>query len=890
MRLADVHRALTAPSDEAKPQMRWWWFGPDISAVDVDRQLAAMQAAGIGGVEVAFVYPLRPGSPDWLSDEVLAVLRHAAERAREIGLRFHVTLGSGWSFGGTHVTPDNAARQLVWERRAVPPGSRILRPVHPESDEHLVAAAIYDGDLADPVRGAAALVIAADQSVAVPDGRGPRVVLLGVTRPTGQVVKRAAAGADGPVLDHYSAAATRQHVEHVGGRILGAVPAGLIESFFCDSLEVYAANWTDALPEEFERRRGYSFDGLLHHLAESGGDPTRGGAELAAAAVAAAGSPGDAGDGDDDTAVAHRLRADFVRTLSELYEENFVAVCRGWCSDHGVPFRIQGYGEPPARVGSYRFADRYEGEGWGWKTLTATRWASSAAHVDGVNTVSCEAWTWTHSPSFRATPLDLRGEAHEHFLSGVNELLGHGWPHSPGSATDDGAGASDAGLGWFFYAAGALDDRNPWWPAMPALMGSLQRLGDVLREGRPQRDVLLLVSNDETAQTLQRAADGSQHLDLYKATRAALPDGLVAALREAGRDFDLVDDTMLDRVTPSTGQVVVVAGSATLSSAERTWLSLVSAEGGHVFAVESPGAPGTSVAVDGLVAAVDAVLPRRSGAAVAPDAPGALDLGVVRRDGDTTDVAVLINTGPHTVPFTWESRTARSRTEFWSPDTGAQVPAGAPGVLAPYEAVVVVETDEPEGVTDPAPASRLVEVALEGPWTVAFDDASPSPVTLPHRWEDTRPSYSGSAVYETSVVLADDQVAGAASLSLGPSAAWAPERRTEAETLRSQSYRAHVDPPVGEVAVMHVNGVLAGVAWAPPYAVPVSGLLRAGSNEVRIEVFNTLANRLAGDPAPAALEAAVESSYGRRFHFQDLERAAVDLRSGLFGPVTLRLG
>ena len=71
--------------------------------------------------------------------------------------------------------------------------------------------------------------------------------------------------------------------------------------------------------------------------------------------------------------------------------------------------------------------------------------------------VSSEIWTWVHSPSFRATPLDLKGEAHEHLLPGINQFIGHGWPYSP---------RRRSGPGWLFYAAGALDDRNPWWPAM----------------------------------------------------------------------------------------------------------------------------------------------------------------------------------------------------------------------------------------------------------------------------------------------------------------------------------------------------------------------------------------------------------------------------------------
>jgi hypothetical protein len=115
---------------------------------------------------------------------------------------------------------------------------------------------------------------------------------------------------------------------------------------------------------------------------------------------------------------ATRIRADYHRTLVELYEENFVAVCQRWAAARSVPFRIQGYGTPPARISSYRFADLFEGEGWGWKDITETRWASSAAHLYRP-VVSAEVWTWVHSPSFRATPLDLKGEAHEHLLNGV---------------------------------------------------------------------------------------------------------------------------------------------------------------------------------------------------------------------------------------------------------------------------------------------------------------------------------------------------------------------------------------------------------------------------------------------------------------------------------------
>jgi len=49
------------------------------------------------------------------------------------------------------------------------------------------------------------------------------------------------------------------------------------------------------------------------------------------------------------------------------------------------------------------------------------------------------------------------------------------------------------------------------------------------------------------------------------------------------------------------------------------------------------------------------------------------------------------------------------------------------------------------------------------------------------------------------------------------------------------------------IARVILNGKDCGVAWKPPYRVDVSGALRAGENQLRIEVANTWVNRLIGD-------------------------------------------
>ena len=56
--------------------MRWWWFGPSATNPELKRELEQMKSAGIGGVEIATLYPLALDDPatgfhnyDFVSDE-----------------------------------------------------------------------------------------------------------------------------------------------------------------------------------------------------------------------------------------------------------------------------------------------------------------------------------------------------------------------------------------------------------------------------------------------------------------------------------------------------------------------------------------------------------------------------------------------------------------------------------------------------------------------------------------------------------------------------------------------------------------------------------------------------------------------------------------------------
>ncbi|SDD82172.1 glycosyl hydrolase [Auraticoccus monumenti] len=843
MDLRELRGGFRHPAADCRPMVRWWWFGPTVERRELTRQLEAMVAAGIGGVEVAHVYPLAPASCDFLSEEALGHLRHAAEEAHRLGLRFDLTLGSGWSFGGPHVGPDLAARRLHWERHEVGGSAAELELRASWPGDELVAAFVGDGSVLERPSDVRELAVR-DGRFELPAGGQPRVVLVAWSRLTGQQVKRAAAGAEGPVLDHYSARAAAVHLEEVGERLLGAVPAGLVGAVFCDSLEVYGADWTPDLLTEFERRRGYDSRPRLHQLVLDG--------------------PG-----------CEELRADHLRTLSELYEEHFVAPLGRWAREHGVDFRIQSYGVPPATLSSYRSADVCEGEGWGWRDLTTTRWAASAAHLLGRTVVSAEAWTWLHSPSFRATPLDVQGEAHEHLLQGVNQLVAHGWPYSPADAP---------GLGWFFYAAAALDDRNPWWSAAPALNAYLQRLCWLMRQGEPVRDVLVYLPTEDVYTRMGRPEDRS--LDLWRSTAAWVGRELTGTLREHGLDYDLVDDDALALVDPASAPVVVLPRTSRLPAAARRWLDAVTEAGGTVIGwqseVEGALLAGTPEELVGLIERVTAPAARVTG----EDGRPVDDLAVVARRLPGAHVHLVVNTGPHPRTAVLRSRGEQTSWQEWDASSGEVRRTGSGPVglsLAPYQATVVVTSADPVDPPLDGGGPEVRRRPVGDGWRVRFEDGPESPVALPHRWQDdpARRAFAGRATYTTSVRVGPDEAAGGDRLwlDLGPCTPLAVD--PDAPQASGHSFRAEVATPVGEVAEVWVDDVRAGVLWSPPYRLDLTGLLGPGAHELRLVVAGTAAGALAADAATTELVAGATARDGRRFVMQDLDLAEVGLSSGL---------
>src|SRR5207247_6850396 len=112
--ITQLQKNCQTPPDDARIMVRWWWFGPAVDKSGIDRELAAMKAGGIGGFEVQPTYPLvvdnAAATPPvknlrWMSPEFLDMLGYTGAKARQMGMRFDLKLGSGWPYRGPMFNP-----------------------------------------------------------------------------------------------------------------------------------------------------------------------------------------------------------------------------------------------------------------------------------------------------------------------------------------------------------------------------------------------------------------------------------------------------------------------------------------------------------------------------------------------------------------------------------------------------------------------------------------------------------------------------------------------------------------------------------------------------------------------------------------------------------------
>ena len=905
--LIQLTESFAHPPDGSRILVRWWWFGPAVTKPEIKLELEEMKAAGIGGVEIATLYPLALDDPQidfhniaFLSDEHIDALRFAAEEAKKLGLRVDITLGSGWPFGGPHIPVTQAAGALRVESVDVPAGSKSIAVPSMTAGEHLEAVFLAPGSRQAPVLRDARQI----QSPVVENGRlqvspelsAPGVKVFFISSRTGMTVKRPAMGAEGFVLDHYDQNAIESHLHTVGDRLMEAFREHPPYAVFSDSLEDYGSDWTPDLLKEFQRRRGYD---LTPHL------------------------PALIGDAGRETAA---IRHDWGKTLTDLANDRYLKPLQAWATQHHTLLRSQTYGYPPVTLSSNQYEDLPEGEGKAtllmWRQFSDTRWAASAGHLFGKPVISSEAWTWLHSPAFRATPLDMKAEADLHFLQGINQLVGHGWPYSPKTAGEP---------GWRMYAAGAFNSHSPWWFAMPDLAEYLQRVSFALRQGKPANNVALLLPNDDawasftvngelSSSVTTQAGFNTRGRDVSidESMRELLGNNVIPQILDAGFSLDFIDGDAIDSVGIPY-PVLILPGVDRLPLATYQKIEQYALHGGIVIATRrlpstAPGflnreAEGQQIQTTSqrLFRSQDALGhfvedESRLGSTIAtylkPDvvfSPKVVDIGFIHRKLDVGDLYFIANTANRSIRVTARFRENAKYAESWDPFTGqvsVQANAGDSDLrLLPYESRLILITNLPMespqtiATSDSTVDSHSRDIDLSSDWDLTFSETNQTThMGKLHSWSEEEPFkyYSGRVTYKKIIELPADVKSGTSVILDFGDGTPVPKP----DPLPTFNLRAFLEGPVREAAEVYVNGQRAGVVWHPPYTLELSSLLKPGTNELRIIVGNTAINSLAGSALPDYR--LLNDRHGQRFVPQGMENLQ-PLPSGLMGGLRLRL-
>jgi hypothetical protein len=871
-KFSDVAARLASPPDDAKPMMRWWWFGPSVVKPELEREILAMKAGGFGGFEIQPVYPMELDDPargvknvPYLSPEFLDAVSFANRTARANGLRVDMTLASGWPYGGPHVGVTEAASRLRMASAELPAGSTSYALPAVMNGEKLVATFVGAGSGKNVDATKLQLVDTARVSngrAAIQPVDSDRVVVFYVASRTGQQVKRPALGAEGFVLDHLSRKAIDHHLNVIAEPLMKAFGDQPPYAVFSDSLEVYNTDWTDDFLEEFKKRRGYDLKPYLPALYS--------------------------GQGADAAGARH----DWALTQTELVNERYLTPVNDWAKAHNTQFRSQTYGEPAVSMSSNRLVALPEGEGPQFREFSFTRLATSAGHLYGRPVISAETWTWLHSPAFSATPLDMKAEADRMLLEGVNLFIGHGWPYTPPGAAEP---------GYSFYAAAVFNDHNPWWNVMPDVTGYLARMSYLMRQGEPANQVAVFLPNDDVYAALV-PGKVSLSAEMHKHVTPKLTEQIL----DAGQNLDYVDAESVLALGLK-HPVLVMPHVTRLSPQVLAKLQDYVRGGGRIIAVGSKPslAPGLQDAqqVSSQVAAAskalfasknvqlvadDAAVGAALKAALAPDmalSGNQSDVGFVRRKLQDADIYFIANTSNHPVKANARFGTKRKVATWLDPDSGKLTRASnTPELdLAPYESRVLVFSDAQLPGTAEAPklAAPAVLADLSQDWTLSFPGAQAQPLKQLRSWTDDPATryFSGQAVYAKDVTLDAGQLKGQRLvLDFGQGTPLASTPKVPA------GMRAMLESPVREAAQVWVNGKRAGAVWRPPYTVDVTPYLAAGSNRIEVRVANLGLNVRAGQALPDYRLLNVR--YGERFKPQDTDLVK-PMPSGMLGPVRL---
>ena len=815
-----------APTELSKPGVRWWWMGSAVDSIGISYNLSEYGSKGIGAVEITPIYGVQGNSKNalpFLSPSWMEALRVVEKEGAKNKIQVDMNTGTGWPFGGPEVPIAEAACKVLFTDTIVDSKQLKSFRLTPLNDKEkpfamLTRVMAYPVN-SQPQKGKdqkqdkRAAGSCYDLTSFVTDNvltwkapkKGKMLIVCLYTSRTRQKVKRAAPGGEGYVIDHFSRQAVANYLKRFD-RAFESTSTPYPTTFFNDSYEVYGANWTSTLLDDFERLRGYK---LEEHLPELFGIWEDGNQTL----------------------------ADYRHTLSDLLLNNFSRQWTQWAHSHGALTRNQAHGSPANLIDTYASVDIPEIEGFGLtdfgirglrrdsgyvrkndSDLSMLKYASSAAHITGRQLVSSETFTWL-TEHFRTSLSQMKPDLDLMFAAGVNRMFFHGTCYSP---------PGDEWPGWKFYASVDMSPTNSIWRDADALTQYIRRCQTYLQWGEPDNDFLVyLPVHDIWHQRLAAREEGLlMQFDIHSMQKKApLFIKTILALNAQGYDCDYISDQFLATTTFDGNQLCTQAGTRYRAIIVPTWEHIPSETRAHLEQLQAQGARViTGVDVSQLSQAATPEVMKSQHGLHAIRRANALGHHYFVSNLTPTDIDAM-------VPLAVNFRSAM----LYDPLTGRRTNAISEGNklrlhLRSGESVIIqtFKTIEDAGSDDKVLVRRTAYPLRHG-WKLTFTDSHPAveetfSIDTLTTWERlSHPSAQetmGTGSYATTFRLdkKDLQDGGQWMLDLGD---------------------------VRESARVWLNGKYVGCAWCAPFTLVCGDALQEGENTLRIDVTNLPANRIA---------------------------------------------
>ncbi|MDC6367626.1 MULTISPECIES: glycosyl hydrolase [Flavobacteriaceae] len=866
-------------TNSTKPWTRWWWMGNSLDKENLTQHLVRFKNAGLGGVEIEPIYGiqgLEDKEIDFLSQKWVEMLTHTIRTADSLNLGVDLTLGTGWPYGGPHVSVHDAATKLVVDSYTIPKGSSIKQPMLPQNP--MEKNAILNHVLAfGKTSGYENITYQVKDGVLNWQAMNDAYTLYAIyTGKTGQKVKRAAPGGAGFTLDHYSRKALIEYLKPFKKALdtLASKPRAV----FNDSYEVYGTDFTPNFFKEFEQKRGYDLLPHFNRLMDTVPSP-----------------------------LGNRIKSDYRETLNDLLLEDFDKPWTDWANENGMKSRLQAHGSPGNLIDLYASADIPECETFGsmpypikgFRRLPENiregdadpimlKFSSSAAHVANRPLVSSETFTWLRD-HFKTALSQCKPEVEDLFLNGINHIFLHGSTYSPKEA---------AWPGWKFYASVNFNPNNTIWKDAPSLFEYITRCQSFLQLGKPDNELLLYwpiydVWNKDLPlffqfkiHSLDEWLTDSPFYELSK------------NLQQRGWSTDFISDRILQNVTVENGLIqlpggnykgLVVPSCDMMPLPTLKKLIALKKEGANIIFNGVPkSVPGFSdfeelnkelnavINENGLASEIVTDVPKKlESLQILPEELASTGLKFIRRDNGGSKIYYLVN---HTAkdfddyvllngelenavifnPMDGRKGKAKIRKENSSTYIRLQIPSGGSLIVNTN-----VNSDAPWKYNTPANAP----ITLSGKWSVTFLKGGPklpkeqkiSDLVSWTEFDEDASNFSGTATYVIEFMI---------------------------DSTDGNTWRIDLGD-VRESAKVWLNGTYLGTAWANPFQL-VAKNVQKGKNTLKVEVTNLPANRIRA-----------KELRGEKWQiFKEINMVNKDyvpfdatqwnpLPSGLLGPVTL---